>query len=446
MLRSEYSFALLYSFFILHFITHYRKRLQNKQGKELSLSLYVHSLFLKGDFLHMLNELFSRLDEIYPELVEFRRDLHMYPELSHTEVNTPKKVANYLTSLGIEVRTGVGGRGVVGTLKGDKPGKTVALRADFDALPIQEENDLEYKSRVPGVMHACGHDLHTAGLLGVAKVLSENRDKLTGNVVFIHQFAEEVIPGGAKFMVEDGCLDGVDVVYGAHVSSMDPLGVIGLREGDAMACGDTFEIQISGKGGHAATPHLTVDPLVVGSQILLNLQPIVSRQVDPLKPAVVTVATFQGGDSFNVIPDSARLAGTVRTFDEDVRDMIEKSIEQVATSTANALGATVEYKYVRGYPAVKNDPFETKRVDRVATELFGEALVKHIPAQMGMEDFAYYLLERPGTFFWVGGALEDKSLVNPHHHPRFNVDEKAMISIGRLFIATVFDYLSRTNE
>lgn len=389
-----------------------------------------------------MEKLFARLDEIYPELVEFRRDLHMYPELSHEEVETPKKIAEYLTNLGLEVRTEVGGRGVVGILKGGHPGKTVALRADFDALPIQEENDVPYKSKVPGVMHACGHDLHTASLLGVAKVLSENRDQIHGTVVFLHQFAEEVIPGGAKFMIEDGCLDDVDVVYGAHVSSTQPVGFIGLKEGDAMAAGDTFEIEITGKGGHAASPHLAVDPLVVGSQVLLNLQPIVSRQVDPVKPAVVTVATFQGGDSFNVIPGGARLAGTVRTFDEDVRDHIEQSIEKIAQSTCDAFGATMEYKYVRGYPAVKNDPTETKRVEKIATSLFGADNVKHLSPRMGMEDFAYYLQEKPGTFVWVGGALEDESLVYPHHHAKFNVNEKAMLTIGRLFIATLFDYLA----
>ncbi|RKI99562.1 amidohydrolase, partial [Butyricicoccus sp. 1XD8-22] len=174
------------------------------------------------------------------------------------EEDTPKKIADFLTSIGLEVRTGVGGRGVVGTLQGNNPGKTVALRADFDALPIQDEKDVDYKSRIPGVMHACGHDLHTAALLGVAKVLSENRDNINGNIVFIHQFAEEVIPGGAKAMIEDGCLQDVDVVYGAHVSSTDSLGRIGIKEGYAMANGDIFEIEISGKGGHAATPHLTV--------------------------------------------------------------------------------------------------------------------------------------------------------------------------------------------
>lgn len=391
----------------------------------------------------MLEQMYQRLQEIFPELVEFRRDLHMYPELSHQEVNTPKKIADYLKQLDIEVKTGVGGRGVVGFLRGGQPGKTVALRADFDALPIQDEKDVSYKSQVPGVMHACGHDIHTAALLGVAKVLSEHRDQLTGNVVFIHQFAEEVIPGGAKFMIEDGCLDGVDVIYGAHVSSMSPLGHVHVIKGDAMACGDTFEIEIFGKGGHAANPHLAVDPLVAGAQVLLNLQPIVSRQVDPIKPAVVTVATFEGGDSFNVIPDKARLKGTVRTFDEDVRTMIEESIGRIATSTCEALGAKVKYRYVRGYPAVKNHPVETDRVARVAANIFGKDQVTYKPPRMGMEDFAYYLQKVPGTFFWVGGALENKDLVYPHHHPKFDVDEQVMLYIGKLMMATFLDYQSQ---
>ncbi len=371
----------------------------------------------------MKEMLFERLQEVYPEMVSFRRDLHMYPELSHHEINTPKKVAAFLTDLGLEVRTEVGGRGVVGLLKGGKPGKTVALRADFDALPIQEENDLEFKSRVPGVMHACGHDIHTAGLLGVAKVLSEVKDEIEGNIVFLHQFAEEVIPGGAKAMIEDGCLDGVDVVYGAHVSSIHPLGQIGVKEGDAMAAGDTFEIDIFGKGGHAATPHLTVDPITLGSQIVMNLQQVVSRKVDPIKPAVVSVAAFNAGTGFNVIPDKAKITGTVRTFDEDVRDMIEDLIGEIVNSTCKGVGATAQCRYVRGYPAVKNDPFETKRVEKLAKNLFGEENVHELSPQMGMEDFAYYLKEVPGTFVWVGGNTESIELF-PHHHPKFNVDEQ----------------------
>ncbi len=389
----------------------------------------------------MVKNLFTRLEEVYPEMVEFRRDLHMYPELSHQEVNTPKKIAEFLSNLGLEVRTGVGEKGVVGYLKGGKPGKTVALRADFDALPIQEENDVEYKSRVPGVMHACGHDIHTSALLGVAKALSEVRDDIKGNVVFIHQFAEEVIPGGAKFMIEDGCLDGVDVVYGAHVSSIHPLGSVGVREGDMMACGDTFEIKISGIGGHAATPHLTVDPIVLGSQTIVNLQQIVSRKVDPLKPAVVSVAAFNSGTGFNVIPDKARITGTVRTFDEDVRDMIESLMEEIVVSTCKGSGAEATFNYVRGYPAVKNDSLETKRIETIAKNLFGEEKVLQMNPQMGMEDFAYYVQKVPGTFFWVGGGNNTLGEAYPHHNPKFNVDEQSMVDIGKLFVSAVFDYL-----
>ncbi|MEW9671297.1 M20 family metallopeptidase [Ammoniphilus sp. 3BR4] len=389
----------------------------------------------------MLEKTFERLEEIYPEMINIRRDLHMYPELSHQEENTPQKVADFLLNLGLEVRTGVGGRGVVGLLKGGKPGKTVGLRADFDALPIQEENEVEYKSRIPGVMHACGHDIHTAALLGVAKALTEVKDKIQGNVVFIHQFAEEVIPGGAKSMIEDGCLDGVDVVFGAHVSSIHPLGKIGVKEGYAMAAGDTFEIDILGKGGHAATPHLTVDPITVGSQFIVNLQQVVARKVDPVKPAVVSVAAFQSGTGFNVIPDKAKITGTVRTFHEDIRDMIENLIGEIVNSTCHGVGATANYQYVRGYPAVKNHPDETKRVEELAKGLFGEKNVLQMPAQMGMEDFAYYLQKVPGTFFFVGGN-SDRMEEYPHHHPKFNVDERSMIDIGKLFVSVVFDYLS----
>jgi amidohydrolase len=389
----------------------------------------------------MIEKIFERLQEIYPEMVRFRRDLHMYPELSHQEENTPQKVADFLINLGLEVRSEVGGRGVVGLLKGGKPGKTVALRADFDALPIQEENDVEYKSQIPGVMHACGHDIHTAALLGVAKALTEVKDQIEGNVVFIHQFAEEVIPGGAKSMIEDGCLDGVDVIYGAHVSSINPIGTIGVREGDAMAAGDTFEIDIFGKGGHAATPHLTVDPITTGSQLIVNLQQVVARKVDPVKTAVVSVAAFNSGTGFNVIPDKAKITGTVRTFDEDVRDMIEKLIEEIANSTCKAVGATAKYHYVRGYPAVKNHPDETKRVEELANSLFGKENIHQMPAQMGMEDFAYYLQKVPGTFFFVGGN-SDLIEKYPHHHPKFNVDERSIIDIGKLFVAVVFDFLT----
>lgn len=390
----------------------------------------------------MLNHLFSRLKEIYPELVEIRRNLHQHPELSFHEEITPQKVADYLQKLGIDVRTGVGGRGVVGHLKGGKPGKTVGLRADFDALPIQDEKAVPYKSKVDGVMHACGHDLHTAALLGVAKVLSEVREQLEGNVVFIHQFAEELAPGGAKPMIEDGCLDGVDVIYGSHVWAGLPYGKIGVHEGYTMAASDAFEIKVHGLGGHGATPHLTVDSLVTASQLVLNLQQIVSRRVDPLKPAVITVGSFHSGNAFNVIPDTAELKGTVRTFDEDVRDFIEKEMGRVVEKTCEQAGAKATYNFMRGYPALYNHADETRRVESITRQLFGENSVQTMEPIMGGEDFAYYLQEVPGTFFFVGGGNPAIEATYPHHHPKFDVDERAIFSTGCIFISSVLHYLS----
>lgn len=390
----------------------------------------------------MVQQLFKRLEELFPTLVEFRRDMHMYPELSFHEEQTPKKIASFLSELGLEVRTGVGGRGVVALLKGGKPGKTVGLRADFDALPIQDEKEVPYKSKVPGVMHACGHDIHTAALLGVAKVLSEVKEELEGNVVFIHQFAEELAPGGAKPMIEDGCLDGVDVIYGAHVWSSYPLGTVGLNEGFTMAASDSFEIEIFGQGGHGATPHLTVDSLVVASQLVLNLQQIVSRRVDPLKPAVVTVGSFHSGEAFNVIPNTAKLKGTVRTFDEDIRDQIEEAIGQITKSTCDSSGARANYTYGRGYPALCNHPEETNRVEALAQEIIGKENVNRMEPIMGGEDFAYYLQKIPGTFFFVGGGNPEIKATYPHHHPMFNVDERSMLITGQVFISSVLNYLS----
>ncbi|RXT08734.1 M20 family metallopeptidase [Ammoniphilus sp. CFH 90114] len=392
----------------------------------------------------MRNQLFSRLQEIYPELVKIRRDFHMYPELSFEEESTPKKVAEFLTSLGLEVRTGVGGRGVVGLLRGGKPGKTVALRADFDALPIQDEKEVEYKSRIPGVMHACGHDVHTTTLLGVAQLLSEVREHLQGNVVFIHQFAEEVAPGGALPMIEDGCLDGVDVIYGAHVWSGIPIGKLGYVEGYMMAATDDFDIEIMGKGGHGATPHLTVDSLVVGSQLVLNLQQIVSRRVDPLKPAVLTVGSFISGNAYNVIPNTAKLMGTVRTFDEEVRDDMEDSLKAVTEATCLASGAQANVVYHRGYPAVWNHPEQTRVIVEQAKEVLGTENVFEMKPIMGGEDFAYYTQKVPGSFFFVGGGNPELGADYPHHHPKFDVDEQSMLVAGKVFLSAVLYHIGES--
>ena len=390
----------------------------------------------------MLEPLFRRLKAVYPELVELRRDLHRHPELSFEEVETPRKIAAHLKKLGLEVKEGVGGRGVVGWLKGGKPGPTVALRADFDALNIQDEKHVPYKSTIDGKMHACGHDIHTATLLGVANVLSEVRAELAGNVVFIHQFAEELTPGGAKPMIEDGCLDGVDVIYGAHVWAGIPYGAVGVRSGHTMAAVDAFDIEIKGRGGHGAEPHLTIDPIVIGSQLVQQLQQIVSRKVNPLKAAVVTVGSFHGGDAFNVIPDSAKMKGTVRTFDPAVRDLVAKQVQRTVEAAAQQSGADIKLDYLRGYPALVNHEQETSKVEALANKLLGEQKVLRMEPMMGGEDFAYYLEQVPGAFFFVGGGNPEIGAAYPHHHPLFDVDERSMLISGQLFISLVLNTLS----
>jgi amidohydrolase len=397
----------------------------------------------------MLAALCRELEELFPELVEIRRDLHMYPELGFQEVHTPQKVAAYLQSLGLEVRTQVGERGVVGVLRGARANatsRTVALRADFDALPIQDEKEVPYKSRVPGVMHACGHDMHTATLLGTAKVLSRVKEELRGTVVFIHQFGEEKLPGGAKLMIEDGCLDGVDVIYGAHVWPTVPYGEVTMTEGYAMAAGDMFEIEVIGRGGHGAQPHTTVDSLVVGCQLVLNLQQIVSRRINPLEPAVVSVGSIHSGLAANVIPDSCIITGTVRAYSNEVRGIIRAEIERIAKATADGAGATINLTYRKGYDAVWNHPEQTRGVEQIAKQILGGERVRRVEPSMAGEDFAAYLQMVPGTFFWVGAGNPDIGAIYPLHHPMFDGDERAMLVTGKMFVSLVWKELQGESE
>lgn len=391
----------------------------------------------------MLHSFQERLEELYPEMIELRRYFHQYPELSFQEEKTPAKIATYLTSLGIEVKTGVGGRGVVGLIRGGKPGKTVALRADFDALPLQDEKDVSYKSKIPGVMHACGHDAHTATLLVVAKALSEQKEKLSGNVVLIHQFAEEITPGGAKPMIEDGCLDGVDAIFGTHLWSSTPVGEIGYRSGPIMAAADSFTIEINGKGGHGAAPHETIDSIVVGTTLINQLQQIVSRRVDPLQPAVITVGSFHAGNAFNVIADSATLIGTVRTFDENVQNLIIENMEKTTKSVCEGAGATFNFNYVKGYPTVLNHNTETELLAECAKSIVGDASVKEMNPSMGGEDFAYYLQKVPGTFFFTGAGNPECGAKYPHHHPKFDIDENSMLIAAKVLTSAAVTYLEK---
>ncbi|KXI32805.1 MULTISPECIES: M20 family metallopeptidase [Bacillus] len=382
----------------------------------------------------------ERLDEHYEEMVEIRRHLHMNPELSFQEEETAAFIASYYDTLQIPTRTKVGGHGVLAFIEGASPGPTIALRADFDALPIHDEKDVPYKSTKPGVMHACGHDGHTATLLVLAKVLHTHRDQLKGKIVLIHQHAEEYAPGGAKPMIEDGCLDGVDVIFGTHLWSSEPCGTILYKSGNFMAAADRFSIQVQGKGGHGAQPHLTKDAVLIGSQIVANLQQVVARKVNPIDSAVVSVGGFVAENAFNVIADSAVLTGTARSFEESARHIIEREIEQVVKGVCQMHDAAYTYEYVRGYPAVKNHPKPTEYIAGIANQTEGVIEVKEAETQMGGEDFAYYLQHVPGTFFYTGAMPENSQDVYPHHHPKFDINEKAMPIAAKVLANAVLSY------
>ncbi|MEH7122620.1 M20 family metallopeptidase [Bacillus sp. JJ1773] len=388
-----------------------------------------------------MNKLYELLDQAYDEMVEVRRYLHQYPELSFQEENTPKYIAEYHEKLGHEIRTGVGGRGVVATLRGGKPGQTVALRADFDALPIKEENDVPYKSKVDGVMHACGHDSHTATLLVLAKVLNSIKEEIEGNVVFIHQHAEEVLPGGAIAMIEDGCLDGVDVIFGQHIWATAPVGTIEYRQGPMMAAADFFKVKIQGRGGHGSQPHRTKDSVVIGAQLVGNIQQIVSRRVSPLDSAVISIGSFEAKNAPNVIADSASLAGTVRTFNEKTREFIETEIERIIKGTCLAADVEYSYDYQKGYPATCNPKEEMEFVVELAKQVPGVKAVVEIEPEMGGEDFAYYLQKVKGAFFFTGGQNPDWEETYPHHHPKFDIDEKGMLIAAKTLGIATLTYL-----
>lgn len=380
----------------------------------------------------MWDKILARIDELYEETVEIRRYLHQYPELSFKEEHTPQFIADTYEKLGIPYQTKVGGNGVVAKLQGGKPGKTIALRADFDALPIQEENDFSFKSKIDGVMHACGHDGHTATLLTVAKAMKEYEADLPGTVVFIHQHAEEFAPGGAKPMVEAGVLKGVDAVYGTHLWTDIPYGSVRTSTREFMAGSDRFEITIKGKGGHGAQPHQTKDAVVIASQLVTSLQQIISRRIDPLSTAVLTIGSFHAGNTFNIIADQAKLTGTVRIFDMQLQDQIIEEMEKVIKGVCIAADADYVFDYLKGYPPVINHPEETERVLKAAAEIEEVEKTEIIPPSMVGEDFSYYLQERPGAFYFTGAMKEGHHY--PHHHPKFDIDERAMRIAGKTLV------------
>lgn len=297
-------------------------------------------------------------DTDYNEMINIRRYLHQHPELSFHEAKTADYICHYYDQLGIDYKRHIGGHGIVATIKGTKPGKTIALRADFDALPIQDQKDTPYKSTVPGVMHACGHDGHTATLLVTAKILHQQKQGLSGNVVLIHQPAEEVAPGGAAPMIKDGALEGVDYVFGTHLWASLPVGTIHTTTGDFMAGADRFTIEVNGVGGHGAMPHDTKDAVVIASALVSECQTIVSRRIDPLDTAVLSIGKFEAGDAFNIIAGKATLEGTVRTFSPEVQTQIIQEMTAIIESFESRYGITIDFDYMKGYPPVVNHEAE----------------------------------------------------------------------------------------
>lgn len=378
------------------------------------------------------------------ELISLRRDFHMYPEIGFDLPRTSKKVANYLKNLGLEVQEGVGKSGVVGLLRGNKDGKTVMLRADMDALPIEEANNIPYKSKNKGKMHACGHDGHTAMLLIAAKILSAHKDEFSGNIKFVFQPSEEEPPGGAKGMIADGVMENphVDGAFGIHLWTPLKVGTIGTRPGVMMAAPDKFDIKLIGKGGHGAYPHLSIDPIIATAQLVTSLQSIVSREIDPLDSVVVTIGKLTAGDVFNVIPETASLSGTVRTLKEETHKEMKKKIERIVKGISEAFRVEYELNYAFGYPVLINDKDMVKIVEEAGKKVVGEKNVIEIQPSMGGEDMAYFLQKVKGAFYFVGASNEAKGINAPHHSAYFNIDEDALPIGVEMHIRTALSFLA----
>lgn len=362
--------------------------------------------------------------------VQIRRRLHERPELSFKEEGTARIIEAELTSMGLEPRrvakTGVIAEVSSGGWKTPNDGKTVAVRADMDALPVLEETGLDFASKNSGVMHACGHDAHVAMALGLAKVLTSSNPPPHGRVRFLFQPAEESPPGGALELIKSGALDGVDYVIGQHVYSNFSVGQAAIYYGPMMANADSFRLKVIGKGGHGSEPHRALDALVVASQIVVAAQTIVSRRIDPLKAAVITFGTFNSGYRHNIIAQYAELTGTVRTLDEETRDKIEKELTSLISGLCNTAGVRHEFVYERGYPVLVNNPIVARVVEDAAREALGESGVLHPEPVMGAEDFGYYITKTPGAFYFLGVRNEEKEIISPQHSPSYTIDEDAL--------------------
>ncbi|MBN1332203.1 MAG: amidohydrolase [Synergistales bacterium] len=376
----------------------------------------------------MLDRIRELATAYQPEVVELRRFFHMYPEVSWEEVRTTEKISEILADMGCEnIRTGFGGTraGITAEITGSRPGKCVALRADMDALPINEENEIPYRSLSQGVMHACGHDCHMAMLLGAARILSVMKEQLSGKVRLLFQPCEEIgLRSGALQMIREGVLEGVESICGLHIWSPLPAGRIGYRSGPMMAACDAWETIIRGKGGHGSAPHETFDPTIAAAQVISSIQCIVSREIDPQATAVISTGSMQAGSLFNIIPETVRLEGTTRTFIPEVQGQVEKAMERIVKGISQTFRCEADLRYTRYVPSTINDKGMTLCIRELAEEILGPDRVEEIVPVMASEDFSYYQREIPGVFFFLGGGNSEKEAGFPHHSPRFNVDEE----------------------
>jgi amidohydrolase len=397
------------------------------------------------------------IDAIEAKVIEWRRDFHQNPELSNREFKTSEKIAKHLKSLGLEVQTGIAFTGVVGILKGDLPGKVLALRADIDALPVTERTDVPFKSTVrtnfngvdTGVMHACGHDTHTAILMGVAEILSQHKDKIKGTIKFIFQPAEEGAPkgeeGGAELMVKEGILKNpdVDAIFGLHISAGYDVGTISYKSGGIMAASQSFEINVKGKQSHGSRPWTSIDPIVTSAKIIDGLQTIISRESELTKEgAVITIGKITSGVRSNIIPESAQLIGTIRTLDYDMQAFINKRMKEMVPAIAKAYRAEATIEIEKGYPITFNDPELVTQMLPSLREAAGRENVIRIRAITGAEDFSFFQKEVPGLYFFLGGKPVGKAPTS-HHTPDFYIDESGMKLGVKAFIQLSLDYLNK---
>jgi len=390
----------------------------------------------------MGNSVIEKIGEMKDWLIEVRRTIHMNPELGFDEVETSKLVAGWLEKLGLQVKKGMAGTGVVGFLQGDKEGKTVAIRADMDALPLEEANQVPYRSRVRGKMHACGHDAHVTILLGVARLFSSIQAQLKGNIKWIFQPAEEG-GGGGRMMVEEGVLENpkVDAVFAAHLFPDIRIGEVGIYEREGLAATDRFIIKLLGKGGHVAHPHLSRDPIYAAGHLITQIYSITSQSINPLDSAVIAIGKVGGGTAFNIIPDEVELFGTARSLTPHVREELKSRLEKVTQGVARSFEMDYQLDYQYGYPALVNHPEMSHLVASACARGVGKENIKFLRPSMGGEDFAYYLEKIPGSYFRLGCRNEGKGVVYPLHSSQFNIDEDALPFGVEMFTRIIDEYL-----